>query len=271
MDDAHFYKLFFMAIQAGGKRPFPAVVIVSLLFLACIFPGQRWVAHGFPRISGLATLTPGLVVLDIPIRLPIMIDLILVPGLFILSYLAVILIESIRRGVPVGQELTHRFGAIFAGSFILLLCLATGGLIAYGAQNYLPSRVAKGVESLGINADLYLGQGPIHFHGNFIFLAALAIGLACFLNRIKKAPEIKPTVQLTREQRMTPYQRMLQQKREQKQEQEKPRAPRPRPIPVDKKVPGRQRTQRRAGPAHSLCCNQPLLSLEPEAVNYRPL
>jgi hypothetical protein len=123
-----------MTTQAGGKRPFPAVVIVLLLFVACVFPGQGLITNSVPRIAGQATLTPGLTVLDIPVQLHFTIDLILVPCLFIVTYFLVILVESIARGVPVGYELVHRLGAVFAGTFLLLLCLTTGGLIAYAAQ-----------------------------------------------------------------------------------------------------------------------------------------
>jgi hypothetical protein len=212
--------------------------------MACVYPGQGWVAHGFPGIAGLVTLTPGVTVLDIPVHLPFTIDLILVTGLFILSYLTVIVFESLLRRVPLGQELGHRLGGLLAGSFLLLLCLATGGLVAYGAQAYLPARIQKGVESLGIDADWYSGGSPVHLHGNLITLLALAIGIILFVNQIRKTPETKRTVQLTREQRMTPYQRMIQERREQR-----PTLTRPR----------------------SYCHSQPLLSLRPEAVNYRPM
>lgn len=246
-----------MATQAGGQRPFPALVVVSLLFVACVFPGQGWVAQALPRFTGLATLTPGLTVLDIPVHGSFMIDLILVPGLFLVSYFVVILIESISRNVPVGRELVHRLGAVMVGAFLLLLCLTTGGLLTYGARTWLPPRILKGVESLGVNADLNTGFGPVHLHGDVISLAALLIGLCFFIARVKKAPEIKRPVQLTREQRMTPYQRMLQERHE----QAKPKPPRPRPAPIGKTVSA----------SRSQCCNQPLLSLRPEAVNYRPM
>jgi hypothetical protein len=240
-----------MATQTGGTRPFPAVVVVSLLFLASVYPGQGWIADKFPRFAGLATLTPGLTVLDIPLRLPFAIDLILVPGLFIIGYIVLILIASASRRVPLGLELTHRLGAVFAGSFLLLLCLAAGGLLVYAARTFLPYRILKGLESLGVDADLNTGFTPVHLHGNIISLVALVVGLVLFLIRIKKAPLVKRTTQLTREQRMTPYQRMLQQKRE--QQNVKPVRSQP------------------AKASSSRCRNQPLLSLQPEAVNYRPM
>jgi hypothetical protein len=244
-----------MATKAGGTRPFPAVVIVSILFAVCVFPAQGWVAQGLPRFAGLATFNPGLTVLDIPVRLPITIDLILVPGLFLLAYFVVLLIEAISRGVPVGRELTHRLGSLFAGAFLFLLCLTAGGLITFGTRTWLPPRVLKSVESLGVNADLNTGFGPVHLNGNLFSLLALLAGLGLFIVRIKKAPDARRTVQLTREQRMTPYQRLLQERREQR---------------VKAKV--EQTLQKRpAGQSQTLCSNQPLLSLQPEAVNYRPM
>lgn len=246
------------------------MVIVLLLFVACVFPGQGWVAPRVPRIAGQATLTPGLSILDIPVQLHFTIDLILVPCLLMVSYFVVILIESVLRGVPIGHELVHRLGAVFTGSFLLLLCLTTGGLIAYAGQTWLPPHVLKSLGLLGVSADLNTGFGPVHLRGNLIALLALAAGLVSFVNRVKKSPGTRRTVQLTREQRMTPYQRMLQERRE----QEKPQPPRPRSVPVEKKATVQQRPQTRprpAAPSRSLCNNQPLPSLEPEAVNYRPM
>src|SRR6266568_1800131 len=90
---------FFMDIHTGQQRPFPAVAIVSVLFLLCLFLGQRWIANLFPGISGLARIDPSLTILDIPVRMPVTVDLILVPGLFILSYLVVILLYPSRSGM----------------------------------------------------------------------------------------------------------------------------------------------------------------------------
>jgi hypothetical protein len=242
-----------MATQAGGKRPFPAVVIVLLLFVACVFPGQGWVAPGVSRIAGQATLTPSLTILDIPVHLSFTIDLILVPCLFMISYFVVVFIASIVRGVPIGHELVHRLSAVFTGTFLLLLCLTAGGLLAYAAQVGLPPRILKSLASLGINADLNTGFGPVHLRGDAISLLALLVGLVFFFNRIRKSPETKRPVQLTREQRMTPYQRMLQERQHAQLEKSRP-----------------QRLQQRPA-QRALCNNQPLLSLRPEAVNYRPM
>jgi len=182
--------------------------------------------------------------------LPVTIDLVLVPGLFLLGYLVIIVIESIVRRVPLGTELAQRLGAIFLGSFFLLSCLAVGGLLTWLADAFLPTRILNGLETMGINADLDTGFKPVHLHGNSIAIATLIVGLVFFFNRIRKSPETKRPVQLTREQRMTPYQRML-------QERQVPERPRPQP----KQRPATQ----------ALCNNQPLLSLQPEAVNYRPM
>jgi hypothetical protein len=203
-----------------------------------------------------------------PVHLPFTIDLILVPCLLVCSYFVVVLIASIIRGVPAGHELVHRLGAVLTGAFLLLLCLTIGGLFSYGAQLCLPPRILKSMASLGINADLNTGFGPVHLRGDVISLLALFAGLGFCLNRIRKSPETKRTVQLTREQRMTPYHRMLQER----QQQVSPTPQRPRPGTAEKKVAERPRPQPRPrSTPQALCNNQPLSSLQPEAVNYRPM
>ncbi len=124
-----------MATSSSGQRTFPALIVVCILLLACLFLGQvsqPWFAHQFPGVSGLARLDPGLVIMDIPIHLPITIDLLLVPVLFLLVYTLVILLHPRRR------ELPYRLGAIFSALIIIGCCVAFGGLIAYLLQDHLP-------------------------------------------------------------------------------------------------------------------------------------
>ena len=324
-----------MATSTTGQRTFPALIVVCILLLACLFLGQvsqLWMAHQFPGVSGLARLDPGLIIMDIPVRLPITIDLILVPVLFLLAYTLVILLHPRRR------ELPHRLGAIFSALIIIGCCVAFGGLIAYLLQDHLPRQVRNGIESLGINADIYLPftvYKTIHLHGNFIALFSLTIGVAIAIGRINKAPDSRKPTRLSRQQRMTPYERMLQEKympagpapskpAQPKAVQPKPAQPKatqpkavqPKPVPP-KPVPPKpippKTTQPKpvqsrpaqsnqaqsnqaqskpaqsqtpqvsptllqapnrplvATPARALCQPEPLFTLQPEAVNYRPL
>src|SRR5437016_5417961 len=125
-----------MAIPNDGQRPFPAVVIVAMLFLVCLFPGQLWIAPLLPGIAGLAKIKLSLIILDISVPLPVAIDLILVPALFIFIYVVVILIYPGRRGTSVGWEIVQRLWAAFSGLIILLFCVALGGLISYLVQDH---------------------------------------------------------------------------------------------------------------------------------------
>jgi hypothetical protein len=249
-----------MATSGTGQRTFPALIVVCILLLACLFLGQvsqAWVARQFPGLSGLARLDPALIIMDIPVRLPITIDLILVPVLFLLAYTIVILLHPRRR------ELPHRLGAIFSAMIIIGCCVAFGGLIAYLLQDHLPKEVRNGLESLGINTDIYLPYTAfktIHLHGNVIALLSLTIGVAIAIGRINKAPASRKPTRLSRQQRMTPYERMLQEKHE----PARPAASKPIQLnPTLPYAPNR--------PSRALCQAEPLVTLQPEAVNYRPL
>jgi len=101
-----------MAIPKAGQRPLPAVIIVATLFLVCLFPGQLWIAHLLPGIAGLATMKINLFIRDITVPMPV-VDLILVPCLFILIYLLVILIYRGGLGMSVWKEIAQRFWADF--------------------------------------------------------------------------------------------------------------------------------------------------------------
>lgn len=243
-----------MATLTRGKkeRPFPAPVIASLLFLACLFPGQYLVSNLLPGVSGLATINPGLIVFDIPIHLPFTIDLILVPALFFLIYAVVILLYPSGRGTTTWRQTFPRLGAALAGSFLFLLAAASGGFIAYLVEDRLPKNVRNGIDSLGIAADVSLpfsAVRTIHLPGNFITLIALIIGFAICIARLGKTPGTKKVAPLTREQRMTPYER----------------------IQKEKKQPSRQPGTTDKGSVRPKCQSHPLLTLEPEAVAYMPM
>ena len=251
-------------------------------------------AHFLPGISGLATIDPGLNVLDTPILLPVSIDLFLVPVLFLFLYITVILIDAIRRHRPIARSICQRVGAVLSGAFFLLLCVAIGGLISYVLLEQLPGRIQNSISSVGMNADihlLFLGYKTNSLHGNILTLLGLLIGIGIFIAKIKREPESQRSIPLTREQRMTPYQRMLQDRRNPLHQPFVPETAdyhatppilnTPAIIPEHTHVFTRQenppilsvpppvplRTENTA----TRCHNEPLLSLLPEAVNYRPL
>lgn len=257
-----------MAIPTRGKkdRPFPALVIASLLFLACLFPGQHLISNLLPGISGRATVNPGLIIFDIPVHLPVAIDLILVPALFFLVYAVVILLYPSRRSVTTWRETIPRLGAALAGSFIFLFAAASGGFISYLVQDRLPKNVRNGIDSLGITADISLPFSAfktMHLPGNIITLIGLIIGFALCIAKISRTPGTKKIAPLTREQRMTPYERM---QREKKQ----PVAGN-KPAAINRPDTLRQPAAINKPSTKARCQSQPLLTLEPEAVAYMPM
>ena len=242
-----------MDVLHGKQRQFPVVAFVLVLLVLCIVPGQFWVAKQFPTIAGRVQISPSLVFLDIPVRLPVDIDMIIAPALFFLIYPLVIIFSPSRRHV------LQRVKAAFTGLFVLLFCTLAGGLIYYLVQDRLTTQVITGINSLGINADIHLpypGYETIRLRGSLIVFVCFLIGLFIFLRKIRKAP----VEGLTREQRMTPYERMLQERRMQvKEQQQSVRIEKP-PVIIQT-----ERT-RQSG----LCYCQPVIRLKPEALYYMP-
>jgi hypothetical protein len=268
------YQNFFMAIPARGKkeRPFPALVVVSLLFLVCLFAAQYLISNLPPGIPGLATVHPGLVVFDIPIQLPLSIDGIVVPALFFLAYGLVLLLYPSGNGTT-WRQTVPRLKAVFAGSLIFLFAAASGGFLSYWVHDLLPKNVRNGIDSLGISAEISLPFSAlkmIHLPGNVITLVGLLIGFAIAAARIGKTPGPGKTAPLTREQRMTPYERM--------QREKKQPAAIPKTAPATTVGTGKTATKTStpgASPVKTAtkprCQNHPLHSLEPEAVAYMPM
>jgi hypothetical protein len=248
-----------MDVHPGQQRPFPAVVIVSVLFLLCIIPGQLLINTLFPEMFGHVGINPSLVILDIPNPLPVTIDLILAPGLFLLIYPLVILFYPSRPGISSWRQAIQRVRSVFAGLFALLFCMLSGGWIYYLTQDYLPRNVRNGINSFGINADIYLpypGYDTIHLRGSMILLVSFVIGLSICIRKIRKEPAMRKAGRLTREQRMTPYERMIQEKRMK-----------------EKQMMQKVQTTQKAGiknDRQGFCRNHPVMTFEPEAVNYMP-
>jgi hypothetical protein len=264
-----------MDMHAGQQRRFPAVAIVVVLFILCIIPGQAWIAKQFPAISGLAQIKPTLVFLDIPTELPITIDLILVPVMFLLIYTVVILFYPVRPGILSLRQTLHRVRSAMAGLFALLCCMLAGGLTYYLVQGYLSNQVRNGINTLGLTADIHLaypGYETIHLQGSMILLVCFFIGLVICIRKIRKEPKAG----LTREQRMTPYERMLQEKRMQKkhgmQETQTIQKEEPKVYNAWKPANVHLETIQPAYHAQSRVCNShPIASLKPLAVNYMPM
>jgi len=251
-----------MDIHTSEQRRFP-VVIVVVLFILCVVAGQFWITKLYPSISGLVQINPIVVFMDIPVHLPVSIDLIVAPCLFLLIYPLVLLFYPSQR-----RRTIQRVRAAFTGLFVLLICMLSGGLIYYLVQDHLPVQVRNGINALGINADIHLawpGHENIYLRGSLILFLCFIIGSFIFIRKITK----EPTGQLTREQRMTPYQRMLREK----QLSQKAQRIQKEEFKADKGwIPAwtEQKTIQPDRNGRGACWNQPVTTLQPEAVYYMP-
>lgn len=238
-----------MNTNAGQERRVPAVAIVMVLFAISVYC-QHWVAGFVPTVAGLAQIHPTFIFLEIPVQLPFTIDLILAPALFLVLYPLVILFFPSGPGLPWWYQTSQRLKAALGGLAAVLISLLTGGGIYHFVQGYLPARVKTGIDTLGMNADIHLaGYDAVPLRGSMVLGICFLIGMAIFIKKVSR----RPALRLTREQRMTPYERML---REQKQPQPK-FTYQPKPVtPIS---------------SHQPCDAQPVFTLKPLAVGYMPI
>ena len=181
-----------MNINSGRKRP--QTILLVLLILA-ILVDRYLIAELFPWAPGLAGVNPIIVFLDIPVHLPVIFDLPVI-GLFLFFYWILLLSYPSRYGGATWQELRKRLWGVFTGALAILLCLAAGGGIYSISSGLMSREVRNGIDSFGIQADLYTpipDHEIIHLRGSMILLVCLLIGVRIFIkktNRVKVVPEL---------------------------------------------------------------------------------
>lgn len=258
-----------MDIHADQQRRFPAVAMVLVLLALCIYPGQYLLTKQFPQIAGLAQFKPQLVFLEIPVQLPFVIDLVLTPLLFLLMYPLVMLFHPSCSGI------WHRLRAAATGLLALLCCILIGGLIYYLVQGRLTPEVQTGINSMGFMADIHLafpGYETMALRGSMVLFICFVIGLVILIKKVRK----EPSTPLTREQRMTPYERMLRERKMNKkpvmreqpiiQQQQHTIENNRNFIPVQQPEPVQQDHNSRS----YFCYRQSVRILKPEAMYFMP-
>ena len=168
-----------MSTYSGRKRSYS--ILLVLLTMAILL--DRFLIAGLaPGISHLAGVNPMIVFLDIPVQLPVMIDLPVI-GLFFLFYFILLLSYPSRYGASTAQGLRKRLWRVAAGSLVILLCLVVGAGIYSLSDGLLSRQFRNGIDSFGIQADIYTGIPDyeiIHLRGGMILLVFFLIGLRIF-------------------------------------------------------------------------------------------
>ncbi|HXD77842.1 MAG TPA: hypothetical protein VN616_08530, partial [Puia sp.] len=215
----------------------------ALLLLAiCIYPGQGLLAHLLPGVAGRLTVDPRLTIAGASLHPPIPIDLILVPALFLILFATVIFIHARRSDLPAGACLLQRFSAILTGLVAIVFLVAVGALLSWMLRDSLPARGREALDALTVNATFrfsYTGYSFLVLNGDAPPSLGLLAGIVTGIVKLSRRPRLRRRFALTREQRMTPYQRMLRER-----------------LTV---------RSHRYEPAHGLCRTGPIRALLPEA------
>lgn len=178
-----------MQRHAGRRGSF---LLVALLLLVSILLEQFWLVRLIPQLGQLGSVTPMIIFLDIPLRLPA-IDWLPVSMLFVFFYLLVITPELSHYrpayyGPSRGQLIRRQGWGVFTAWWVLLIFLAMAGGLYYLVEQFLPREVRNGIDSFGFRADITLPyplESVLHLHGGILMFVALLIGGRFFLRQAR--------------------------------------------------------------------------------------
>jgi hypothetical protein len=157
-----------MSMLTVKRRP---LLVVTVSLILAILLDRFLIVPFFPFVSGGLGIDLMPVFLDIPVHLPFVIDIIPVTILFFLIYS----VWLKKTGNPVKKM---RW-AVFSGFLLLFICMLVGAALFYMMQDHLSRQVSNGINSIGIQADLYLpfpDGNVVHLRGSMILLVCCWIG-----------------------------------------------------------------------------------------------
>jgi hypothetical protein len=182
----------YMNMHTDPKRPYYKI---GGILLIALLADQYCSAKIVPWESSLLGITPIIVFLDIPVPLPFTIGLF--PVLLFFSLFYWLFSKHYQQpDDPTGRKKEKmKLGKILGALVTIPGCMFVGGLFYLLIHDFLPKRVQNGIESVGINGNLYLpipGFETIHFKGSMIILASCWIGWRIFRKKISAVLEQAP-------------------------------------------------------------------------------
>lgn len=187
-----------MTTPTGQKRQ--GRVLLSTLLIAIVLD-KFLVSRVLPQASGLISINPMVVFLDIPVDLSLTFGLLSVTGIFILLYVLLVLpYHSRHKDPPHSTAARQAVGShpwkIISGVLAIPCWILSGGFLYLLAQPHLPKHARNAIESFGINADIatsFPGYELIHLRGSMVMLVCFFIGMYICLRKTRRAvPNIPP-------------------------------------------------------------------------------
>jgi len=176
------------------KRSFRAVLVLLLL---SILVDQCCIAKLAPWSSNLIGINFIPVVLGIPVNLELTLGLF--PILVVFAGLYSLWLAAERRKAEVSfshYRVRIKFWKVLVGILAIPCSMLLGGILYNLVHDYLPKDLRNGIESIGLNADVYvLGRGgeAMHLNGSLVLLGCLFAGIYIFR---KKAGAMEPEIDL---------------------------------------------------------------------------
>ncbi len=180
-----------MTTPTGQKRQ--GRVLLSTLLIAIVLD-KFLVSRLLPQASGLVSINPMIVFLDIPVDLSLTFGLLSVTGIFILLYVLLVLPYYSRHKDPphsasARQATGSRTWRIITGVLAIPCWVLSGGFLYLLAQPHLPKHARNAIESFGINADIatsFPGYELIHLRGSMVMLVCFFIGMYICLRKTRR-------------------------------------------------------------------------------------
>jgi len=166
--------------------------LVLLILLFSILLDRLCISRIAPRLSGLIGLNPIPVVFGVPVNLPITLGLIPILVTFVVFYSILIFPYRHSHEAPAREQMKQKMRRVFVGILSIPICTIVSGIVYLLIHDHLSRAFRNGIESFGLNADIYLfypTNGVTHLKGGVIVLIGFLIGIYIF---IKKTRNLSP-------------------------------------------------------------------------------
>jgi uncharacterized membrane protein YjgN (DUF898 family) len=163
-----------------------------LILLFSILLDRLCISRIAPWLSGLIGLNPIPVIFGVPVNLPITLGLIPILVTFVIFYSILIYPYRHSHESLAREQMKQRMSRVFVGILSIPLCTILSGIVYLMIHDHLSRALRNGIESFGLNADIYLFYPTneiTHLKGGVVILTGFLIGIYIF---IKKTRNLSP-------------------------------------------------------------------------------
>jgi uncharacterized membrane protein YjgN (DUF898 family) len=174
-----------MQVAIHQRRHFYAVLVILCI---AILLDQSWIAKWAPWFSNLIGFNFIPVILGIPVNMELTLGLLPILGLFAIMY--GLFLKSTRKNSNSSistREVKKIFWNVLLGLLAIPFCVLLFGTVYFLVRDHLSRNLCNGIESIGLNADIYLfgrSDDAIHLKGGILLLGGFLTGVYIFRKQV---------------------------------------------------------------------------------------